>query len=267
MKFQSFWLFGVLTLATAAPAAAQRDVARRAFTFLDDNVTVEVQADAPGTLQIVRGEAGRLEAVGRVPGGLATFALGGRTADKLRLTAVGGEKADFIVVVPEEAYVRVVLPNRKQGSLTSTRSGGAYTWGGADLMKSSVSLAMPPAGPTVAHSAPHAPRTLSIPRLTTVRTVSLRIQGSSFEVGGNHHMSVSNGSSQSVEVRTGSEPEELIITIPSDTRDFTLKLGGRTALVMRGYEVSSYCEPVTEQILSGGRWFTYAPEAGRLTCR
>lgn len=264
-------IFGLaLIIASAAPANAQgRDVSRRAFNFYDDDVTIEVQADAPGTLHVVRGEYGRLEAVGRVPGGLSTFALGGRSSDRLRLTAVGGDKADFIVVVPEDAFVRVLLPNRKSGALSTSRSGAAYTWGGAVAQTGAGAalLALRPSGPVIAHSTPYAPATLSIPKITTVRSIRVRIQGSAFEVGGDHHMSVVNGGGSNVEVRTGNEPEQLVVNVPADTRNFTLRLGGRTALVIRDLEVWSYCEPVIEQTMPGARWFTYSPESGRLTCR
>ncbi len=267
---KSLLVAGALALAVVMPAAAQeRGVARRTFTFLDTDVTVEVTAPMPGTLQIVRGEPGILDVAGRVPGGMSSFALGGRDGDKLRLTAVGGEHADFIVVVPEDAYVRVRLPNRKSGALASTRQGATFTWGDAQSSaKAAAPLMMPPSGPTVAHSAEYAPRVLAIPRLTTVRSVEVRLEASDFQVAGNHYMTVVNGSSQNVEVRTGDEPEELIVTVPAATRDFTLRLGGRTALVVRRFEVTTYCEPVTEQTFAAtARRFTFTPEAGRLTCR
>jgi hypothetical protein len=109
---------------------------------------------------------------------------------------------------------------------------------------------------------------LNVSRLNAVRTVTLRVESGRFEVGGNRYMRVVNGNSENVEVRTGDESEDVIITIPSATRDFSLKLGGRTALVVRGAEISTYCEPMTEQLLGAGRrWYTFAPEAGRLRCR
>lgn len=271
MKYSSF-LTVLLTFVAVLPAGAQeRGVARRLFTYLDTKVTVEVLADAPGTLQIVRGEPGQIDVAARVPGGVSAFALGGRAGDNLRLTALGGERAEFIVVVPEDVSLRVRLPNNKAGELGSTRPAGTFTWLGtaATDAQGSEPIALPrPSGPVVAHTAPRAPRMLNVSRLNAVRTVTLRVESGLFEVGGNRYMSVVNGDSENVEVRTGDESEQVFISIPADTRDFTLKLGGRTALVVRGAEISTYCEPVTEQLLGAGRrWFTFAPEAGRLTCR
>jgi hypothetical protein len=271
MKYSRF-LAVLLTFAAVAPARAQeRGVARRLFTFLDTKVTVEVLADAPGTLQIVRGEPGQIDVAARVPGGVSAFALGGRSGDNLRLTALGGESAEFIVVVPEDVYLRVRLPNNKAGELGSTRPAGTFTWTGTVAAEGvgAEPIALPtPSGPVIAHAAPRAPRVLNVSRLNAVRTITLRVQPGLFEVGGNRYMTVVTGSNSNVEVRTGDESEEVIISIPADTRDFTLKLGGRTALVVRGAEISTYCEPVTDQFLGGGRrWFTFAPEAGRLTCR
>jgi hypothetical protein len=262
----------LLTFAAVMPASAQeRAVNRRLFTFLDTKVTVEVLADAPGTLQVVRGEPGQIDVAARVRGGISAFALGGRSGDNLRLTALGGETAEFIVVVPEDVYLRVRLPNNKAGELASTRPGGTFTWAGTSGADGDISepIALPkPSGPVIAHTAPRAPRVLNVTRLNAVRTVTLRVESGRFEVGGNRYMRVVNGNSENVEVRTGDESEDVIITIPSATRDFSLKLGGRTALVVRGAEISTYCEPMTEQLLGAGRrWYTFAPEAGRLRCR
>jgi hypothetical protein len=271
MKYSRFFAV-LLTFAVVMPASAQeRGVARRLFTYLDTKVTVEVLADAPGTLQIVRGEPGQIDVAARVPGGVSAFALGGRSGDNLRLTALGGESAEFIVVVPEDVYLRVRLPNNKAAELASTRPAGTFTWAGTPAAgaEQSEPIALPmPSGPVIAHTAPRAPRVLNVSRLNAVRTITLRVQSGRFEVGGSRYMRVVNGNSENVEVRTGDESEDVIIGIPAETRDFTLKLGGRTALVVRGAEISTYCEPVTEQVLGGGRrWFTFAPEAGRLTCR
>ena len=273
-------LAGFAVISLAVPAAAQDfdpGVSRRMFTFLDNTLTVEVVANTPGTLQIVRGEAGIVDVAARVAGGVSSAALGGREENALRLTAVGGNKADFIVVVPEDAQVRVKLPNKKGSEIGATRPGGTFTWPSAELTTNaggvtgvSASKSRPPTGPMIAYSSATAPTLLSIPTLTTVRTVRVRIADSNFEVGGNRPMNVdrANANAQYVEVETSREPEDLVLTIPLTTREFTLRLGGQTALAIRGQEVLAYCEPVTEQKLAGGvRWFTFSPEAGRLTCR
>jgi hypothetical protein len=268
-------LAGFFVVATAAPAAAQDlGVSHRTFTFLDNTLTIEVIASAPGTLQIVRGEGGILDIASHVAGGVSSAALGGREENALRLTAVGGDKASFIVSVPEDAHVRVKLPNKKGSEIGATRPGGTFTWPSpeqttnASVTGVSASKSRPASGPLLAYSAASAPLMLNIPTLTTVRTIRVRIADADFEVGGNRPMGVSRANAQYVEVVPSNEPEDLVMTIPLSTRDFTLRLGGSTALVMRGVEVLSYCEPVTEQRLQGGvRWFTFSPEAGRLTCR
>jgi hypothetical protein len=262
----------ILTLAAAAPAAAQEyGVNRRLFTFLDNEVTVEVTAETEGTLYVVRGEPGRLEVSARVDGGMSTFALGGRDGTTLRLTAVGGDNANFIVVVPEDTYLRVRLPNQKNGEVGSSRPGGTFTWPPPDADQYAAAPMMMPApeGLATAHVAEVAPRVLNVPRLNSARTITVQLQAGLFEVGGTRWMSVKNGSTTNVEIRTGSTSEDLFINVPSGTRDFTLKLGGKTAMVIRGPEVTTYCEPVLEQILYGGaaQRFTFTPEMGRLRCR
>lgn len=262
---------GILNIAAALPASAQeRGVARRLFTFLDDEVTVEVSAESEGRLQVVRGEPGRIDVAARVPGGVSSFALGGPFGTTLRLVAVGGENADFIVVVPEDTYLRVRLPNRKNGNLGSSGRGGTFTWPATNAgSHTSAPLApVEPALPARAHTSERAPTILNVPRLDAVSRITVRVVDGPFEVGGSRYMSVTPGNDQTVEIRTGTEPQNLFVNVPQGTRDFTLKLGGRTALVIRGAEVTASCEPVLEQTVSGGsKWFTFTPEMGRLSCR
>lgn len=268
---KSSMVLGVLWLAAALPVSAQDwGVSRRRFTFLDNEVTVEVLADVPGTLQIVRGEPGSLDVAGRANGGITSFALGGRDGSTLRLSVVGGQQAEFMVVIPEDAHLRVRLPNRGSGDLGSARPGGTFTWAGRDdVQQAAIADAVTNfrglGGP--AYSAANAPLRLSIPRLTAVRNVSVRTGSSAFDVSGSQILSaVSNGSD--VVVTTGDQPDAIVINVPAGTRDFTLSLGGRTALVIRGPEVTSYCEPLTEQILGRTRhWFNFTPQAGLLRCR
>lgn len=297
MRYSIRFAMLLSVVAATSVSAQERDVQRRLFTYLDRQVTVEVLADIAGTLRVVRGEPGLIEVAGRAPGGLTSAALGGRAGDNLRLTAAGGEQADFIVVVPEDVYLRIKLPGNQTGDLGSTRPGGTFTWpaGGAapdawrngpsrsasigpytndtqtngTLLHSAVLVAPAavPSGPMIAHAAERAPRVLDVSKLNALRSITLRIEPGLFEVGGNRYMSVLPGNPDVVEVRTGDASEDIVIGIPAETRDFTLKLGGQTALVIRGTEITAYCEPVVDQRLSGDRrWFTFAPEAGRVDC-
>src|SRR5262245_10860711 len=115
-----------LLLVSALPVDAQEDVRRRSFVFLDNNLTIEVLSEDAGVLRVVRGEAGLLEVAARAPNGFASFALGGREENELRLTALGN-RAEYIVVVPEDAYVRVRLPGKPTEVLS--RPASTYTWG------------------------------------------------------------------------------------------------------------------------------------------
>lgn len=261
---------GLAVLAAAMPVSAQEyGVNRRVFTFLDNEVTIEVAAETGGTLHVVRGEPGRLDVSGRVEGGFSSFALGGR-GNRLRLTAVGGESASFIVVVPEEAYLRVQLPNRRN-PVGNTRPGGTFHWDapGSLAAHTAPRAAPAPDGFATGHIAAEAPRVVNVPNLNSARTITVRVQSGPFEVGGTQWMSVQHGSTTSLEIRTGSDAQDLDIVVPVGTRDFTLRLGGRTALVVRAPEITAYCEPMIEQVLAGGavRRYTFTPEMGRLRCR
>ena len=264
----------VAALLAANSANAQEDeLSRRSFSFFDNILSVEVVATMPGQLQVVRGEAGRIDVAGRVPGGIPAFALGGREENQLRLTAVGGNHADFVVIVPEDAMVKVKLPDRNWKQIGMTQESGQYTWGVNN--KSAAPAAPAPRartsalpGPAIAYSDVLPPRTLNVTRLNSVRTVSVRFEGPNFNVAGNRPMTLQKGDPTNVEVRTGDEVQDLVVTVPLGTSDFKLLLAGKTAMNVVGGEIRVYCEPLTEQDLGmGRRWFTFAPEMGRMTCR
>jgi hypothetical protein len=259
----------ILLLGAQYAQAQEYELTRRQFNFFDNSLTVEIVADMPGQLQVVRGEPGRIEVAARVPGGVPAFALGGRGGDQLRLTAIGGDHADFVLVIPEDAVVRVKLPDRHSHQVRSLQRNGHYTWGDVSTGRASAPSPVPvPSRPTTVYSDDMAPRTLHVPRLNAVRTVSVRFEGSSFKVDGTQFMSVQPGDPTSVEVRTSDQVQDVIVTVPLGTSAFTLRLGGKLAMNVVGGEIRMYCEPVTEQELSGGRrWYTFAPEMGRMTCR
>lgn len=267
-------LLSAIFVVTASANAQEHELSRRQFNFFDNSLTVEIVADMPGQLQIIRGEPGRIDVAGRVPGGIPAFALGGREYDQLRLTALGGSHADFVVAVPEDAIVRVKLPNRHTHQVRSMQRSSNYKWQAMEKGAEDDDTPTPPRGatvtrePIVAYSDVMAPRTLHVSNLNAVRTVSVRFEGPSFIVGGNRPMSVQKGDPTNIEVRTGDEAQDLVVTVPLGTSAFTLKLGGKTAMHVAGAEIRVYCEPVTEQDLGyGRRWYTFAPEMGRLTCR
>jgi hypothetical protein len=213
-----------------------------------------------------------IEVAARVPGGIPSFALGGRGGDRLRLSALGGEHADFVVVVPEDASVRVKLPESRGQQTSTERSGSTYQWSAPKDVAAPIAgpaVVVPaPSGQTIAFSNTTAPRLLNIANINAVRSMTVRIEGNMFQVGGSEYMSVQNGNPAEVQLQTGRNPQDVFITLPLGTNNFTLRLGGRTALSVTGREIRVMCEPVIEQDLGNGRrWFTFTPEMGRLTCR
>jgi hypothetical protein len=97
--------------------------------------------------------------------------------------------------------------------------------------------------------------------------VTVRIEGTSFQVAGTEWMTVKSGNPNDVHVQPGKEPQDLIITVPAGTNNFKLSLAGRSALALIGAEIRVYCEATEQDLGPGRQWFTFAPEMGRLTCR
>lgn len=134
---RTFYRLGLLTLASivmlAVPmqeaSAQEREVLRRTFTFIENDLTVEIDATAPGELQIARGGLGRIDVAARAANGFAGLGLAGGSADRLVLTAMGAERVQYLVMVPAEVRVKVRLPGSdRTRTLTSWDRIARYSW-------------------------------------------------------------------------------------------------------------------------------------------
>lgn len=132
-RFVEQWLAVAISCALcAAPAAAQDDdvgTARRAYPFLGDRLTVHIEADSPGVIRLIRGEDGRLEVAARAEDGFPGFGLADRGGDALVLTAIGADRAEYLVVVPANVRVTVRLPDRHVAEVFAGMDRSAtYEW-------------------------------------------------------------------------------------------------------------------------------------------
>jgi hypothetical protein len=262
----------LLLVLSAAPVAAQgSDVHRQVFTFLGRGLVIDVDVDAPGELRIVRGQRGRVEVAARAQDGFTAASLAKRGGDRLSLTAMGGERVEYLVAVPSDIRVQVRLPDRHVSEVFgSLQSSSRYTWGAAEGLGPETRGAFTDAAPTgrfSVHSAATAPRSIRLANPAAIRTVTVRWEGDRFDVTADRHLDLLPGSSQTLEIAPNGAPLDLVLSIPRGTRDFVLEVGGATALVLRGGQVTTLCTPLMDQRLDGGRrWFTFTPQHGRLEC-
>jgi hypothetical protein len=109
--------------AAAAPIAAQESSAAVAqarsaaaahgagsYAFFAREIVIEIVADGPGTLRVVRGAPGRLIVSGRSDASVPAVALAGHARERLTLAAGGAEAAEFVVTIPEHTQLYVALP-------------------------------------------------------------------------------------------------------------------------------------------------------------
>ena len=269
------WVVLTLACVIAAPAAAQHEVARRSFNFFDNTLTIQVLSESAGVLRIVRGEEGRLDVAARTPDGIPAFALGGRDGDELRLTSVGPNHVDYVVAVPEDVRVRVLLPDRKNLESASTRPAATYSWGstpgqpGQPAQGSGAAVgAVGGDGLYLSHSSRAVPRVLALPDIAAVSQLNVKFEGSEFRISTSRPVSVTPGRADEIEFRPGNEPITITIMLPQNARDFRLMLAGRTAIEVVGGDVRSYCQQLVDQRFPDGRrYFTYHPAGGGLVCR
>jgi hypothetical protein len=119
----------VLALLAFAGTTRAHEITRRTFTFLGERLTITLTVDAPGTLRVIRGEAGRLEVIARAEDGFVVAGLADRPRDELRLAAIGADRVEIIVVAPADTRIALRLPDRRReeiiGHLEPT---AAYDW-------------------------------------------------------------------------------------------------------------------------------------------
>lgn len=261
-------------LAPASAEAQEWGVVRRTFTYVDSRLLIDVRADIPGELQIVRGGFGQVEVAARADQGLAGMALGRR--DELVLTAMGAGRVQYLVMVPDNARVRVRVPGQRISQVFGPFSGQArYRWGGerpavrpAAAARGIEVTTLPQGGPYVAHTEGRAPDAVEILDPSDASAVRVHVGGEEFRLETDRPLSGGSASGRVVEISSDGDPLEVTMAVPRGTDSFTLRIGGADALRIRGGRAQALCRPVVEQRLAGGEaWFTFTvPQDGRLEC-
>lgn len=108
-------------------------VERGSFTLTGTDLTIQVDAEAPGTLVVLRGQSSRVQVRARADGGLAGFALPDRGRARLQLSGVGTDGLTYLVVVPPRARVIVRLPDRElPEGLRTLQDSRTFRWEAAE---------------------------------------------------------------------------------------------------------------------------------------
>jgi hypothetical protein len=265
-----------LTTALVLPAAvdAQRGVTRRAYTFLGDRLVVAVHAEAPGELQVVRGQRGRIEVAARSRDGFAGFGLGGDITRQLRLTAVGSEAVQYLVVVPEHVAVSVQLPRGAPASAPTRNGVATYRWGGFDEatgqdIDSSPIQPSTASGLYIVHSSRRSvPGIVDVPDLTRVRSISIRVEGDEFNVAATRPLALTPGDPRHLVIRVDGEPLDLVLFVPRGASGFQLRSGDHRLAEVSGGRLRSSCGgTVIQQPTPHQDWLTVFPTAGSVRCR
>lgn len=265
----------VSALLLASPLAGQEwQVAREQFTFVGTRLMIQVEADAPGTLRLIRGQPGTVRVASRAQEGFTTSGLA--EDDRLTLTAAGDGPVDYLVAVPENVWVDVRLPGWVAGRSVARGRAATWDWNVTARPTQDPITAWVPGLDTegkwmdalyTTFSRDLAPAEVSVPDLSTVARISVRVEGGRFKVSTGRPLSVQEGSRQELVIRPAAPPMDVVLYVPAGTSPFTLRLGGATALTIDGTTVTTLCEPVIDQRLSNGRrWFTFNPLDGALRC-
>jgi hypothetical protein len=276
------YVAALATAVLAAPAASQQvDVNRQVFTFVQNRLDLVVLAEAPGVLQVVRGEQGRIEVAARSRDGLAGSGLGGTFTPQLRLMGAGTAGVEYLVMVPEHVSVRVQLPHGGSASLSPSTAAATYRWGEPAAATAATGAPVPvgaarptapiesgPGGLFVAHVSTWAPAIVDVPDLTAVRSLSVRFEGAEFRIAASRPLQVQPGSAERLELRAAGDPLDLVIYVPRQGHAFSLRSGPLPLLESEAGRPRPLCgnvvvqSPTEQQI-----WLTFHPRAGQLDCR
>lgn len=265
-------LFAVLTLLLALlplqAAAQEYQTTRRSYTFMHDRLTVTVSPGAAGELHVIRGERGRVEVAARSDDGFPGFGLSGSPFRELRLTAPGAERVQYLVVVPSRVSVSVQLPG-DHSSRSVSMDGGTFRWGATETLEE-----LPPIQPTtasglyVAIARTWAPRTVDVPDLSAVRSLSVRVEGGEFRVAASRPLEITPGDRSRLELQVTGDPVDVVLYVPAGTNGFELVSGGtRLAEVWNGRPRSGCSGVVVQAPTDHQRWLTLHPANGRVSCR
>ncbi len=267
MKIKCLAILGLLI---AAPGSGQEwQVARDRFPFAGSRLTIQVEADAGGTLRIIRGGPGAVRVASRAEQGFTAAGLAEN--EELTLTAAGAGPVDYMVSVPENVWVDVRLPGHTfaESVAGSTRS-RTFRWTRPSARPTAPVWVPPsPGDPALytTYTRALAPRVILLPALANIRSLGVRIQEGPFRVQTGRPLSVERGDDDRLEIHSDQPPMDIVITVPDGTREFRLDVGEFTAVAITDGALAVHCSPVTDQRLSDGRrWLTFTPEDGALSC-
>lgn len=286
-----------VTLLLPGQASAQDlEVTRRSYPFLEKALEVAVVTEVPGEVEVVRGSRGRLEVSARSTDGFPGFALGGHLTPRLRLTAVGSNSVQYLVVVPEHVNVRIQLPDGTSASLPSGAPSAAYSWGGppvrglmngrapamngrapamngrsSDLDMYALEQAAAPTGNGhglyIVHATPILPTVVDVPDLASVRSLSVRFEGENFRVAASRPLKVEPGDAARLELRIAGDPLDLVLYAPRDAGPFSIRAAGSRIAQSAAGDPVALCGNVIVQRPSDHQvWLTFRPQSGRLDC-
>jgi hypothetical protein len=270
-------LCAALTAFTALAASAgtslraqEYEVSRRIYNFYDDRLDIEVLANSAGQLQILHGDGGRVEVAAHASSGIAASALATERGSVLRLTALGAKSAEYVVIVPEQADVRVKLPGRSGWTDAARYASSKFRW---DSIPEPLELDYTYPKPTlegryfVVSSRSTPPARLRLFHPEHIRSVEVRIEGTEFMLASTEPLTNSPGVRELLDIDPGLSDVDLVIQVPSFTRSFELVAGDQTILRMDNGAVTSACGGgIRQQTPRGQERFKYLPQAG-LDCR
>lgn len=274
------WWTLALAVGTAAPVTAQNDVARRSFTFFNNDLVIEVLDRSAGELRLIRGGNGRVDVAARALGGFAGFGLGGIVRDRLRLASLGAYRVEYLVQVPDNIRVQVQLPN---GNLEPTPGGSEATFRWDALPADTASRGDAPPTPAAAPAAPALPRgtvltyvdskapdVVGFPHVEKIRSIEVRLAGTEFRVASSTPLALNRRARDQLVINVGGEvePIDLVFFVPEDTWRFGIRVGGEVALMAGEGEMEAYCTTAIESTAEDGSTMVrLVPVDGRLDCR
>jgi len=112
----------------AQPAPAGTQSVLRMFAYLEPRVRVEIVGQAPGTIQLLRGEDGVLQVTASAPADEALPAVARSANDEITLLSTSNGPVHYIVVVPRSATVTVARAGHPAVAFVTLDHSASWSW-------------------------------------------------------------------------------------------------------------------------------------------
>jgi hypothetical protein len=171
-----------------------------------------------------------------------------------------------VVIVPEQTDVRVKLPGRSSWSNASRYSSSKFHWDSTPEPPEVENLFPKPTLEGryfLVSSRSTPPSRLRLLHPEHISSIEIRLEGTDFSLASTRPLTNSPGAPDLLDIDPGSSDVDLVVQVPSFTRNFQLVIGDETVLrVEKGVVIAPCSGGIRQQTAKGMQRYKYLPQSG-----